>query len=99
MQSEWRALTLPENAELFRKELFTYRIEDAQFDIELFETLQGEYYAIGTNTDPSRLIVYGSTIVKNPQKALEQCIKKINRDQLHIDIFDIGEDASDRDEC
>ena len=88
----WRDVRLPDGAELLRKELFSYRVDSEWFDIELFENRDGQYYAIGTPGDKTRLIVYGSAVTADPQRALEQALQKINRDHFQQEIMAVGED-------
>ena len=92
---KWQDVRLPDEAELLRKELFSYRVDSEWFDIELFENQNGQYYAIGTPGDKTRLIVYGSAVTADPQKALEQALQKINRDHFQQDIIAVGEDRGD----
>ena len=93
MKSEWKELKLQEGTELLHKEQFIYRIANAEYTIELFESHNGEYYAIGVPVHTDRLLIYGSSIVNDPRKALDQTIRKINRDVQQQDIQSIGEDA------
>lgn len=93
MKSEFHHIQVPEDAELLRKEWYSYRIGHEWFDIELFENQTGQYYAIGTPADKSRIYVYGSSIVGDPTTALAQTVKKITRDQQQQDILRIGEDV------
>lgn len=85
-------LSFPPQAELWRKENYLYTIAGEQYDIELFASLDGRYYAIGTPANKSRLIIYGSQIVSDAVTAIEQALKKINRDSLQNPIEHIGED-------
>ena len=93
MKSEWKELKLQEGTELLRKEQFIYRIANAEYTIELFESPNEEYYAIGVPAHTDKLMIYGSSIVNDPRKALDQTIHKINRDVQLQDIQSIGEDA------
>ena len=93
MKSEWKELKLQEGTELLRMEQFIYRIANAEYTIELFESHNGEYYAIGEPAHTDKLMIYGSSIVNDPRKALDQTIRKINRDVQQQDIQSIGEDA------
>ncbi|MHB1683746.1 MAG: hypothetical protein ACYCYO_13115 [Bacilli bacterium] len=97
MTGDWKAIRIREDAELQRKEWFTYQVGDERFNIELFETQKGEFYAIGTPEDSSRLFIYGSSLVSDAALALEQTVKKINRDHDQSDIFAVGEDVRDDD--
>ncbi len=97
MSRDWKTLRIREDAELLRKEWFAYQVGDDRFTIELFETTKGEFYAIGTPADSSRLFIYGSSVVSTAALALEQTMKKINREHDHEDIFAIGEDVRDDD--
>lgn len=91
--SSWNKVKLPEGTELLRKESFQFRVLDEEFNIELFESLTGEYYAIGTQVDSDRLVIYGSAIVSDPVKALEQTMHKITREATQQEIQQIGEDT------
>jgi len=93
MKTEWNEIKLQEGTELLRKEQFIYRIANEEYTIELFESHNGEYYAIGVPVHTDRLLIYGSSIVNDPRKALDQTIRKINRDVQQQDIQSIGEDA------
>lgn len=92
MDADWRTLPLSPETELLRKEWFSYRAGDAWFDIELFETSTGQFYAIGTPADKERVIVYGSRVVDSGRQALAQTIRKIDRDQFGHAINRVGED-------
>jgi len=76
----WQTVQLPENAELLRKELFDYSTETGRYQIELFETTTGTFYAIATPKDSDRLIVFGSPVVDDRFTALQTVIEKITRD-------------------
>ncbi|MCY0876687.1 MAG: hypothetical protein OWT28_10540 [Firmicutes bacterium] len=90
--NRFKDIKLPEGAELWRKENYAYTVAGQPFDIELFASQDDRYYAIGTPADKSRLIIYGSQIVNDELTALQQAIKKINRDALQTPIFEVGED-------
>lgn len=91
--TSWIELELPEDAELMRKEWYTYRVGNQWFDIELFEKTTGQFYAIGTPSNKDKLIIYGSAVVAEAKDALRQAIQKINRDHFQTEIFSVGEDA------
>ena len=93
MENNWKTLNLHEGAELFRKEQFLYHIADQDYTIELFESIKGEYYAIGLPANSDKLMIYGSSIVNDPVKALQQTLRKIDRDAENLDIHQIGEDV------
>ncbi len=93
MDNTWKTIKLREGAELLRKEQYLYRIADQEFTIELFETSKDEYYAIGVPVNTDKLMIYGSSIVNDPVKALNQTIRKIDRDAENLDILQIGEDV------
>lgn len=77
----WREVELLGKAELLKKELYDYTSEKGQFQIELFETMQGTFYAIGTNKDPAaKMIIYGSDVVTDRRAALQTVIGKIERE-------------------
>ncbi|MHB1628657.1 MAG: hypothetical protein ACYCVB_09870 [Bacilli bacterium] len=97
MSRDWKTIRIREDAELQRKEWFTYQVGASRFNIELFETARGDFYAIGTPADSSRLFIYGSSLVSDAALALEQAIKKINRDHDQADILAVGEDVRDDD--
>lgn len=88
----FKDIDLHPDAELWRKESFVYTIAGEPFDLELFSSQDGRYYAIGMPADKSRLIIYGSQIVDSEAIAIDQTIKKINRDSLQNPILHIGED-------
>lgn len=90
--ADWHSLSLAADTELLRKEWFSYRARDDWFDIELFETSTGQYYAIGTPADKEHAIVYGSRVVDSALQALAQTIRKIDRDQFGHTIRRVGED-------
>ena len=93
METDWKSCKLKTGAELLRKEQFVYRIAGEEYDIELFESINGEYYAIGQPAHSDRLMIYGSSVVNSPVTALNQTIHKINRDAEHQEIWQIGEDV------
>lgn len=93
--SPWQAQQLPEDAELMRKEWYTYRVGDEWFDIELFEKTTGNFYAIGTPANKDKMTIYGSAVVAEAKDALRQAIQKINRDHFKEEVLSIGEDAAD----
>lgn len=95
MSDQWKSLTLREDANLLKKEIYTYQIGADTFEIELFETVQSEYYAIGTPTNSDLLYIFGSAVVKDPALALDQAIKKINREHDQTEIQFVGEDVTD----
>ena len=92
MKDDWRTLPLADDAELLRKEWFTYRVGGEWFDIELFEGTTGQFYAIGTPADKGRAVVYGSRVVESARQALAQTIRKIDRDHFGHAIARVGED-------
>ncbi|PWI58925.1 hypothetical protein [Sulfoacidibacillus thermotolerans] len=98
MSSSWKSIPLREDAELLRKEVYHYQLGGDLFQIELFETQGSEFYAIGTPSHSDRLYIYGSTVVKDPAVALEQAIKKINREHDHTEIQFVGEDVHSQEE-
>ncbi|WP_018131063.1 hypothetical protein [Effusibacillus pohliae] len=80
-QATWSEVELPEGAELLKKELYDYNSEKGQFLIELFETIDGKFYAIGTNKNPdAKMIIYGSNVVYDKRMALQTVIEKIERE-------------------
>lgn len=77
----WREVELPEGTELLRKELYDFNTGKGQFQIELFETVSGKFFAIGTDKDPNaKMIIYGSDITDDKRKALQVVIDKIERE-------------------
>lgn len=81
--NSWHSVELPEGAELLKKEWFDYNSEKGQFQIELFETSTGKFFAIGTPKDPAaKMIIYGSNVMDDKVKALQIAIDKIERDGL-----------------
>ncbi|ADG05257.1 hypothetical protein [Kyrpidia tusciae] len=78
----WTSVELPPDARLLRKETFTLQMEQQDYDIELFETMEGEYYAMGTPRATDKIIVYGSPVVPDAALALQIVIDKIQRDQV-----------------
>lgn len=93
MNDDWKPIKLPGDAELLRKDWFSYRIGNDLYDIELFESQTGDFYAIGTPADKSKLIVYGSAIVKDSKTAVEQALRKINREYADEEEWIVGMDA------
>lgn len=91
---DWTATRLKPGAELWRTERFSYRMQGREFAIELFTSSEGSHYAIGTPADVDVIIVYGSQVVGSAQLALEQAIKKIDRDLLDLAITEVGEDKT-----
>ena len=88
----WKNVKLRAESELLRKENYVYRVEGVEYAIELFETIEGKFYAIGLPTDPTKLIIYGSSVVDGAKIALQQTIQKIDRDHFMMEIKHIGED-------
>jgi hypothetical protein len=87
---------VPEGCSLKRKELFEYTTADNVYDVELFESADGTYYAIGVPRDGERLVVYGSNVVPSAEMALQIVVDKIRREGVHV-LF--GQpDQSDDDE-
>ncbi|KYP79999.1 hypothetical protein [Ferroacidibacillus organovorans] len=91
----WKTIELQNDAFLLKKEMFVYRIQNKEYQIEAFEQQSGVCYAIGTPTYEERMVIYGSSEVANQTLAISQVIKKINRDVLNETIFSIGEDRED----
>lgn len=81
MPKEWNEAEVPEGGALVRKELFEYSTEKGCFDIELYETLKGEFYAIGVPKDDERMIIYGSNITATRAMALSVVMDKIEREE------------------
>ncbi|MDI3329007.1 MAG: hypothetical protein QJR06_10660 [Alicyclobacillaceae bacterium] len=77
----WKSVEVPEGASLLRKERFTYQAEHGEYDIELFETPSGEYYAVGTPHLADKIVVFGSPVVADPALALQTVIDKIERER------------------
>lgn len=80
-QPAWSGVELPEGTELLKKELYDYNSPKGRFLIELFETVDGKYYAIGTDKNPeAKMVIYGSNVVSNKLMALQTVIEKIERE-------------------
>jgi len=85
-QPTWKEVELPEGAELLKKEIYEYNSEKGRYLIELFETMDGKFYAIGTDKDPdAKLIIYGSNVVYDKRMALQTVIEKIDREGAWCD--------------
>ncbi|GAX89883.1 hypothetical protein [Effusibacillus lacus] len=85
-QPNWNEVELPEGSELLRKELYDYNSSKGQYQIELYETPDGRFYAIGTNKDPdAKMIVYGSNVVYDKRMALQTVMEKIEREGAWCD--------------
>ncbi len=95
MSDSWKSIPLRKDAELLRKETYSYQVGSESYQIELFETMTDKFYAIGTPTTSDQLYIYGSAVVGTPELALEQAIKKINREHDQAEIQQIGEDVHD----
>jgi hypothetical protein len=80
MPREWTEAEVPEGGKLVKKELYEYQAEKGDYDIELFETMDGQFYAIGIPRDDERLIVYGSNITASKALALSIVMDKIERE-------------------
>jgi hypothetical protein len=80
MPKLWTESEVPEGGKLLRKELFEYHTEKGEYLIELFETMKGEFYAIGTPQESDKLIVYGSNITVSRALALSVVMDKIERE-------------------
>lgn len=79
----WHSIELPEGAELVKQEWFEYSSEKGQFQIELFETISGTFYAIGIpKGEDEKLVIYGSSVVHDKAMALQIVIEKITREEL-----------------
>ncbi|KUO95770.1 hypothetical protein [Ferroacidibacillus organovorans] len=91
----WKDVALRSDAFLLKKDIFIYRIQNKEYQIEVFEQQSGVCYAIGTPMNEDRMIIYGSAEVTNQTIAISQVIKKIDRDILNETIFSIGEDRED----
>lgn len=81
MPKEWNEAEMPEGGVLVRKELFEYTTEKGRFDIELFENLDGKFYAIGLPKDDDRMIIYGSNVTETKAMALSIVMDKIEREE------------------
>ncbi|BCJ86511.1 hypothetical protein [Effusibacillus dendaii] len=85
-QPAWRTVELPEGSDLVKKELFDFQCEKGQFLIELFETMDGKFYAIGTDKDPNaKMVIYGSHVVSDKRIALQTVLEKIDREGTWVD--------------
>lgn len=93
MENNWKAIKLKKEAELLRKEQYVYRITEEEYQVELFETAGGKYYAIGQPVYADKLTIYGSGVVDTPQQAIEQTLRKIDRDATHREVEQVGEDV------
>lgn len=81
MENKFQSVAVPEGCTLRRKEQFDYTTLYNQYAIELFFNQDGTCYAVAV-PNSGRLIVYGSSIVKDPQQALQMVIDKIEREGL-----------------
>lgn len=82
-EKTWHGFELAEGAELLKKEWFDYNNEKGQYQIELFETITGKFFAIGTPKDPDeQMVIYGSSVVDDKYLALRITIDKIEREGL-----------------
>ncbi|MFC4766129.1 hypothetical protein [Effusibacillus consociatus] len=85
-KNTWHTVELPEGAELLKKELYDYNSEKGRYQIELFETIQGKFFAIGTDKDPdAKMIIYGSNVVPDKLMAIQTVIEKIEREGAWCD--------------
>ncbi|WP_132944643.1 hypothetical protein [Tumebacillus sp. BK434] len=80
MPKEWTETEIPEGGTLLRKETYEYQTEKGDFNIEVYENLKGEFYAIGTPNSGDKLIVYGSNITTSRALALSVVLDKIERE-------------------
>ena len=64
---------------LRKKDLYEYTTPDNVYDIELFTNQDGTCYAIGIPREGEQLVVYGTNMLPNAQKALAALIQKIDR--------------------
>ncbi|ASS76159.1 hypothetical protein CIG75_15245 [Tumebacillus algifaecis] len=80
MPKEWTEAEIPEGGTLLRKETYEYQTEKGDFQIEVFENLKGEFYAIGTPQNGDKLIVYGSNLTTSRALALSVVLDKIERE-------------------
>ncbi|PWK11331.1 hypothetical protein [Tumebacillus permanentifrigoris] len=80
MPKEWHEAEVPEGGTLLRKETYEYQTEKGDYDIEVFENMKGEFYAIGVPRDDERLIIYGSNITTSRALALSVVLDKIERE-------------------
>ncbi|MBX6394775.1 MAG: hypothetical protein IRY98_03470 [Alicyclobacillaceae bacterium] len=79
---DWKSVEIPSGSTLLRKESFAYQADHGEYDIELFETPAGEFYAVGTPRFSDKIIVYGSPVVQHAGTALQIVIEKIERDRV-----------------
>ena len=80
MPREWTESEVPEGGKLVKKELYEYQTEKGEYDIELFETMDGQFYAIAVPREDERLIIYGSNITASRALALSIVMDKIERE-------------------
>lgn len=80
MPKEWQEAEVPEGGTLLRKETYEYQTEKGEYDIEVYENLKGEFYAIGVPRHDERLIIYGSNITTSRALALSVVMDKIERE-------------------
>ncbi|HEU4963813.1 MAG TPA: hypothetical protein VFV52_08170 [Bacilli bacterium] len=81
MPKLWTEAEVPEGGgTLLKKELYEYHTQKGEYQIELFERMNGECYAIAVPKDDERLIVFGSNITTSKALALSVVMEKIERD-------------------
>jgi hypothetical protein len=82
MPREWKETDVPEGGTLVRKEMFEYTNDKGEYQIEVFENMKGEFWAIAVPRDDERLIIYGSNITSTRAMALSIVLDKIERDHF-----------------
>ncbi|KEO81654.1 hypothetical protein [Tumebacillus flagellatus] len=80
MPKEWHEAEVPEGGKLLRKESYEYQTDKGDFDIEVFENMKGEFYAIAVPRDDERLVIYGSNVTTSRALALSVVMEKIERE-------------------
>lgn len=71
---------------LRKKEFYEYTTPDNVFDIELYQNQDGTCYAIGVPREGEKLIVYGTNIVNSTAQALQQLLRKIEKQGFDRDF-------------
>lgn len=74
------SLTVPEGCFLRKKTLYEYTTPDNVYDVELFENEDGSAYAIGIPREGRRVLILGTPVLPDKERAMQAFIAKVERE-------------------
>lgn len=72
--------SVPEGCLLRKKTLYEYTTPDNVYDVELYENEDGTAYVIGIPREGRRILVFGTPVLPDKERAMRAFIAKVERE-------------------